>query len=137
MSTTMPARLFDTIECPSLTQEGSTSNEWYTPARYIEAARLVMGGIDLDPASCELANRTVKAGRYYTQEDDGLAQEWKGRVWLNPPYGRTNEMKARHQSTIEMFVFKLLQCFNDDSIEQAVLLVPATIGTKWFAPLWH
>ena len=49
------------------------SNEWYTPTQYVEAARRVLGGIDLDPASCEVANATVKATRYLTKDDDGLA----------------------------------------------------------------
>lgn len=35
------------------------SNEWYTPAFIIKSAHDVMGGIDLDPASCERANETL------------------------------------------------------------------------------
>lgn len=37
----------------------SGENEWYTPARYLRLARIVMGGIDCDPASSEIANRTI------------------------------------------------------------------------------
>lgn len=65
----------------------SESKEWYTPAAPVEIARAVMGGIDCDPASCEEANRTIRAGTYYTRETNGLTSPWFGRVWLNCPYG--------------------------------------------------
>ncbi len=64
------------------------SDEWYTPAEYIDAAKAVMGAIDLDPASSEMAQTVVRAGVYLTRFDDGLAQvRWlHQRIWLNPPY---------------------------------------------------
>src|SRR5262249_11893632 len=64
----------------------SGENEWYTPPEYIAAARAVLGSIDVDPASSDIAQETVCASVYYTKQDDGLAKLWRGKVWMNPPY---------------------------------------------------
>lgn len=92
------------------------SPEWYTPSSFVEAARTVMGDIDLDPASHEEANRTVKAARFFTVEDDGLRQDWRGRVFLNPPGGRD----ADGDSLVNLFWSKAMREWWEGRIEQMV-----------------
>lgn len=100
-------------------QQNSGNNERYTPKEYIDAAREVLGVINLDPASSELANETVKAEKFYTSENDGLAQEWYGNIWLNPPYAK---------DLLPQFAEKLA---NSD-FNQAIVLVHNATETKWF-----
>jgi ParB family chromosome partitioning protein len=97
--------------------------EWYTPPEYIEAAREVLGGIDLDPASSAIAQQTVQAERFYTAEDDGLSQDWRGRVWLNPPY---------NVDLVGRFVAKLCAHVQAGDVPAAVLLTNNATETRWF-----
>lgn len=61
----------------------NTKTEWLTPPRIIKA----LGEFDLDP--CSPINRPwPTAKNHYTILDDGLKQDWFGRVWCNPPYGK-------------------------------------------------
>ncbi|MFB6214860.1 MAG: hypothetical protein ABEI54_03225, partial [Candidatus Bipolaricaulia bacterium] len=56
-----------------LPQHLSLTNEHFTPPKIVEAARETMGGIDLDPASCAIANeKLVQAEKFFTEDDNGL-----------------------------------------------------------------
>ena len=63
----------------------------------------------------------AKCAKYYTEEMDGLSQEWRGVCWMNPPYGRTigNWMKKDYESSLEG--------------STVACLVPARTDTGW----WH
>jgi DNA N-6-adenine-methyltransferase (Dam) len=107
----------------------SESVEWYTPPLYMKAVRKVLGRIDLDPASCEAANATVGADRFFAAEDDGLAHEWRGRVWLNPPYGR---------SLTGRFVGKLLEEHGAGRVEAAIAVLNGySFDAAYFQPLFN
>lgn len=61
------------------------SNTWFTPSSVIDQ----LGPFDLDP--CTQSYRPFDTARLHYCEDegvDGLHEEWFGRVWCNPPYGR-------------------------------------------------
>ncbi|MBP8291456.1 MAG: ParB N-terminal domain-containing protein [Caldilineaceae bacterium] len=100
------------------------SDEWYTPQEYIDAAKAVMGAIDLDPASSEMAQTVVRAGCYLTRFDDGLAQvRWlHQRVWLNPPYSNPapwiEKLVREHQA--------------GPFCTEAIVLVNNATETTWF-----
>ena len=63
----------------------------------------------------------AKCAKYYTKEQNGLAQEWTGKCWMNPPYGREIKewMKKAYESSL-----------NGATV---VCLVPARTDTAW----WH
>lgn len=98
------------------------SDNWYTPTWLIEAAREVMGGIDLDPCSCAKANKTVKSDNFFSKQDDGLSKEWWGDVWLNPPYS---------MPLIKQFTDCFLEEWSKGWVDQACILTRNATETKW------
>jgi len=108
-------------------KHNSGDNEWYTPGHIIDSARQVMGSIDCDPASSEIANRTVGATVYFTKDDNGLIQQWSGNVWLNPPYA---------QPLIAQFSDALVEKYRSAEIVQAITLTNNASETKWAQTLF-
>jgi phage N-6-adenine-methyltransferase len=103
--------------------EGTGNDEWYTPPQYIELARTVLGEIDLDPASCAKAQETVRAKQFFDKQHDGLSQEWRGRVWLNPPYSR---------ALIGPFVTKMVEERIAGRVTAGIMLAHSYTDPAWF-----
>lgn len=97
----------------------SASVEWYTPPHIIERVVRCLGEIDLDP--CAEPDKRVPAHNHYTAETDGLNQNWYGKVFMNPPYGRGQLLRWVMKLTDEWWV---------GNVTQAIVLIPARTDTK-------
>lgn len=95
----------------------SDSVEWYTPQPFFDewASKF---NFTLDVCATP---ESAKCDRFFTKEDDGLAQEWNGVCWMNPPYGRVIGawMKKAYESSM--------------GGATVVCLIPARTDTRW----WH
>jgi ParB family transcriptional regulator, chromosome partitioning protein len=126
----------------------SLSPEWYTPDDpYLRAVRACLGHIELDPASCAVANNMVQAERFYTITDNGLNLPWKANtLFVNPPYGyegapdkrRNGEWNPRlGRPNQRIWSQKLIAEHEAGNVMQAIMLCNAQTGEQWFQPLWQ
>ena len=101
---------------PSITRQPDAKNEWATPQWLFDSLDLEFH-FTLDAAA---SPHNAKCKHYFTEETDGLQQDWSGVVWVNPPYGREVGKwvsKAYHESLKGVTV---------------VMLVFARTDTRWF-----
>jgi hypothetical protein len=99
----------------AIPQQRPGTDDFYTPPEVFEALGLEF---DLDVCAPPGGVRWVPAKRFFTVEDDGLAQPWEGRVWMNPPFSKPSPW-------IDRFI----------EHGNGVCLVPASNG-GWFHTLW-
>lgn len=97
----------------------SKKDDWETPKELYEELNREFH-FTLDAAS---SDQNHKAEKYYTQLDDGLAQNWAGEVvWCNPPYGRLETArwvaKAYHEC--------------EEHGATVVMLLASRTDTRWF-----
>lgn len=101
-------------------QLSSRTDQWFTPPWVMDLVHEAIPVIDLDPASCQMANVNVKAKRFFTAEDDALSQVWSKvpvTVFLNPPGGKTG-----NKSNVALFWRKLMEFRANGLLEEAIFM---------------
>jgi len=93
------------------------SVEWETPQHLFDEWNNEFN-FTLDPCA---THENAKCAKYYTKEENGLDQSWRGEsVFMNPPYGDALTVWVRKASFAARFC------------KVIVALLPVRTGTKWF-----
>lgn len=121
----------------------SKKNDFWTPEAVFEALNERFGPFTLDAAASE-ENHLVEL--FYDSEMNSLEQEWKGRVWCNPPYVKqlspkynedgevTREQIGRgDDTTVKDWIVKAWKSVESGQADRVVLLIPAYTSNAY----WH
>lgn len=125
--------------------------EWYTPPKYIDLVRAVLGTIDLDPASSALPQTWIQARRWYgldlsqfmadptwtpkecqaalrreSRRQLAMQPAWTGRVFLNSPFDDT-----------PIWATRLAHEVASGATTAAIQLCNSNLGYVWFEALWR
>lgn len=130
-------------------QHSAESSCWYTREEHLDAARRVLGPIDLDPASDEIGNRLVQARQYFTAEQDGLSVPWLTcgqlpiTVWMNPP-GTVRRKKGetpgpQHRPQPKLFWERLHMLRDHGLLRHAIVaafsIEQLQVSQRWSVPM--
>ncbi len=120
--TTMIVLIGSSISMNDKQIQGMMSSEhqdWATPPPFMRYLEEVFGWVpDLDAAA---SKENTKAPLYYDIEDNGLFGEWRGNVWVNPPFG----------SALPSWIDKAIIESDRDEVESIFMLIPARTDTQW------
>lgn len=101
----------------------SRSDNWGTPRDIFDKLDSVFH-FTLDPAA---SHSNHLCDKYYTEEDDGLAQSWSGEcVYCNPPYSR----RAGKSQAIAWVAKSLTEALHPGT--RIVMLLPARTDTQYW-----
>jgi phage N-6-adenine-methyltransferase len=104
---------------------GRSKQDYATPWTFIRAVERHWGKLDFDLAATQENSRC--GAQFFSPKDDSLLLSWtgiKGNLWLNPPYG-----------DIEPWAKKCaMACVG---IDRLFFLVPASVGSEWYAKWVH
>jgi hypothetical protein len=114
-------------------QTTTTSDDYYTPSWVFERMGITF---DLDVCAPSGGIPWIPAARYLDPSDDGLAQPWDGRVWMNPPYSNVTPWVNRfvaHRNGVAFVPFARSRWLNVLWDESDALVVPENVGSFAFA----
>ena len=95
----------------------SKSVLWETPQVLFDALNATYS---FTTDACAIKSN-AKCKHFYAPEMDGLKQQWRGKCWMNPPYGRNQT---------GLWVEKAFKESRNGCL--VVALLPARTDTKWF-----
>lgn len=112
------------------TEKPRDADSWFTPPEYLDSARMVMGGIDLDPFTSEKANEIVGARHILTIGKSAFENSWKLdkniRVFMNPPYSAGLCGRA---------INRFIDQFEAKNFAEGIVLVNNATDTRWFGAI--
>lgn len=95
----------------------SKTDLWETPQELFDKMNDEFG-FETDVCAIQ---ENAKCKNFYTPEENGLLQDWRGCCWMNPPYGRKigDWVQKAYESSV-------------NNKATVVCLLPARTDTKWF-----
>ena len=100
---------------------GTRKDTWNTPTDFVGDVLKFFGTVDLDPCCNDVNNPNVPALNYFTEETNGLAHDWYGKVFMNHPYSDSKTWVPYAALQYEL-----------GNTEEMVLLIKLDVSTKWW-----